>query len=189
MVKPRVCLTIPHVGLIKSYQSALKKGWKIHEGIADEDIIEEMEFIKKNPELFIEIITSSKTKQNYIELNNNDKIPAIPNFRFWIDDGEYCGEISLRWQNNSPELPDSCLGHLAWAVVPWKRGDGYAKKAVEKLLPIVKKLGLPWLDIAMTHDNIASWKTAENLGAIRICTFQINCNQIITEAYKYRLAL
>jgi predicted acetyltransferase len=39
-------------------------------------------------------------------------------------DGEFCGSIGLRWLPGTEELPPHCLGHIGYAVVPWKRRLG-----------------------------------------------------------------
>ena len=39
-------------------------------------------------------------------------------------------------------LPPTCLGHIGYAVVPWKRGRGYATRALAMLLPEARKEGV-----------------------------------------------
>ncbi len=42
--------------------------------------------------------------------------------------------IGLRWQRGSEALPPYCLGHIGYAVVPWKQGRGYATRALREVL-------------------------------------------------------
>ena len=46
---------------------------------------------------------------------------ALPGFRRWIWDGEASGSIGFRWQKGTAALPSHVLGHIGYAVVPWKR--------------------------------------------------------------------
>jgi predicted acetyltransferase len=84
--------------------------------------------------------------------------------RYWIYDGSYCGDLNLRWQPGTSELPDYCDGHVGYSVVPWKRRYGLASAALIELSRIVPTLGLKWLDIAMGIDNTASRQVALSAG-------------------------
>jgi len=48
------------------------------------------------------------------------------------------------------------LGHIGFAVVPWKRGRGYAKHAVALLLREVREKGLEYVELTTDPDNLAS---------------------------------
>jgi len=39
-------------------------------------------------------------------------------------DDEFAGSIGFRWQPGTSALPPHCLGHIGYAVVPWKQGRG-----------------------------------------------------------------
>ena len=41
----------------------------------------------------------------------------------------FCGSI-MRWMPGTKEPPVDVLGHVGDAVVPWKKGRGYAKQAL-----------------------------------------------------------
>ena len=75
-------------------------------------------------------------------LPDGRKVPRLPFHPFWMWDGEFCGSTSLRFQRGTEELPPHCTGHIGYAVVPWKRGRGYATKALRMLLPIARAEGL-----------------------------------------------
>ena len=56
--------------------------------------------------------------------------PAAAGLSRWIWDGEFCGSIGFRWQRGTEALPPHCLGHIGYAVVPWKQNRGYATPAL-----------------------------------------------------------
>ena len=44
------------------------------------------------------------------------------------------GSIGFRWQVGTEALPPHCLGHVGYAVVPWKQRRGYATEGASALL-------------------------------------------------------
>ena len=73
-------------------------------------------------------------------------------------DGEFCGQIGLRWQPGTSTLPPYVLGHCGYAVVPWKQRRGYATDALRLMLVEARTTGLPFVDITTDTDNVASQK-------------------------------
>jgi len=180
----RLSLPFPHHDLLASHCKALHRGWAGHD--IDPDTASRMLAACRNaPDGYLLHFTSCTLPKP----DDSSSAPYLLHCRFWISDGEYCGEISLRWPLPGYTLPADCPGHLAWSVVPWQRGHGYACQAVRLLLPRIAHLGLPWLDMAMATSNVASWKTAEHLGATRIATYQTGAEHGRVSAYRYRLML
>jgi predicted acetyltransferase len=81
-------------------------------------------------------------------------------------DGEFCGTIGFRWQRGTTELPPYCLGHIGYAVVPWKRRLGYATRALGLLLPLAKEEGLEYVELTTDADNIPSRRVIESNGGV-----------------------
>jgi predicted acetyltransferase len=79
-------------------------------------------------------------------------------------DGEFCGTIGFRWQPGTTDLPPYCLGHIGYAVVPWKRGNGYATRALGLLLPEARDRGLPFVELTTDEGNLASQRVIEANG-------------------------
>jgi predicted acetyltransferase len=83
-------------------------------------------------------------------------VRRLPGYRRWMWDGELCGVIGFRWQPGSNELPPHVLGHIGFAVVPWKRKRGYATRALALLLPELRDTGLEYVKLTTDTDNVAS---------------------------------
>ena len=86
-------------------------------------------------------------------------------------DGEFCGSIGFRWQPGTEALPPHCLGHIGYAVVPWKQGRGYATAALREILRDAKIEGLRYVEITTAPDNIASQRVIEANGGVLIEEF------------------
>ena len=61
-------------------------------------------------------------------------VARLPSIVRWIWDGNLSGAIGFRWQAGTAEFPPYVLGHIGFSVVPWKRGNGYAKQALNLML-------------------------------------------------------
>jgi predicted acetyltransferase len=99
-----------------------------------------------------------------VTLPDGSTAARLPGFKRWLWDGEFCGSIGLRWQPGTTALPPHCLGHIGYAVVPWKQRLGYAKSALRLILPEAKAVGLPYVEITTDPDNIASQRVIEANG-------------------------
>jgi predicted acetyltransferase len=106
-----------------------------------------------------------------IKLPDGTIIPKLPFIVRWLWDGEFCGSISLRWQPGSDALPPHSLGHIGYAVVPWKRGRGYASEALRQMLVEARSVGLGRLEITTDPDNFASQRIIERNGGTFVETF------------------
>jgi predicted acetyltransferase len=104
-------------------------------------------------------------------------------------DGEFSGAIGFRWQPGTSELPAYCLGHIGYSVVPWKRGRGYATRALTLLLPHVRKEGLPYVELTTTDDNHASRKVIELNGGQLVERFHRPAVHGGAESLRFRIML
>jgi predicted acetyltransferase len=148
-------LVTPSTEHLSSYVAALERGWtaETRGAVAAK---EELEQIQANAAGFLERMTDREAKAGPVTLPDGSLVQRIPGFRRWLWDGEFCGSISLRWQNGTTALPPHCLGHIGYAVVPWKQRRGHAKRALALLLPEAKAEGLPFVELTTEPENLAS---------------------------------
>ncbi|WP_200798421.1 GNAT family N-acetyltransferase [Pseudovibrio sp. Tun.PSC04-5.I4] len=88
----------------------------------------------------------------------------MPSIRRWIWDNEFCGHIGLRWMQGTEELPATCSGHIGYAVVPWRQGEGLATAALCAILPEAKTIGLKYVEITTSPRNPGSVRVIEKAG-------------------------
>ena len=172
-----------------SYVAALKQGWSpdnIRGAAAAND---ELAQIEKDPRAFVDSLTDREAKGPPIMLPDGSSAARLPGFRLWLWDGEFCGSIGLRWQPGTSELPAHVLGHIGYAVVPWKTGRGYAKRALKLMLDHARAEGLQYVEITTDPDNVASRRVIEVNGGILVERFQRPAQYGGTDALRFRIAL
>ncbi len=124
-----------------------------------------------------------------VTLPDGSKVPRLPGFHRWMWDGGFCGSIGLRWQRGTQELPPHCLGHIGYAVVPWKQRRGYATRALALLLPEAKAEGLAFVEITTDPSNVASQRVIEANGGVLFEHFTKPAQFGNTLGLRYRIQL
>lgn len=156
---------------LPSYVASLERGWSpdnIRGGVAAQ---EELERIAANPDAFLASLVDKEGQGGPITLPNGTIVPRLPGYRRWLWDGEFCGSIGLRWQRGTEALPPYCLGHIGYAVVPWKQGRGYATRALREVLREAQAESLRYVEITTSPDNVASQRVIQANGGVFVEEF------------------
>ena len=151
---------------LASYVAALRTGWSADHLRGAAAAREELKRIEADADDFLASLYDPLGRRGPITLPDGSKVPRIPGYSRWMWDGEFCGSIGLRWVPGSQDVPPYVLGHVGYAVVPWKRGRGYARQALEVILPEAKAIGLSYVEMITDPDNIASQRVMLAAGAV-----------------------
>lgn len=173
---------------LAGYVDALQRGWSPDE-LRPETRVDELEQIATNPARFISEQVDREATGPAITLPDGSVVARLPGYKLWMWDGEFCGLIGLRWQRGTLELPPYCLGHVGYAVVPWKRRRGYATAALGLLLPHARAEGLAYIELTTDADNIASQHVIEANGGTLVERFRKPLTHGGAESLRFRIVL
>src|SRR5437764_3489035 len=162
----RMQLVRPGPEHLAGYVAALERGWSADNERGAEAAREELSRIHADAAAFLASMEDTEARGLPVILPDGSTAKRIPGFKRWLWDGEFCGSIGLRWQPGTTTLPPHCLGHIGYAVVPWKQRLGYAKSALLLMLLEAKAVGLSYVEITTDPANIASQRVIEAKGGI-----------------------
>ena len=155
----RLALVVPSGLYLPGYLAALKRGWSPDTVRGAEAALEEIAEIERDPVGFIAIKADDREAQGGpVKMPDGSTVKRLPCVDRWIWDGEFCGRIGFRWQPGTAVLPSYVLGHIGYAVVPWKQGRGYATRALRLMLAQARSEGLSYVELTTDPDNVASQK-------------------------------
>ena len=176
-------LVWPSAEHLPSYIAALQSGWSADNVRGAVAAAEELERIAADPVAFLAGMIDREAQGGPVTLPDGSQVPRIPGVRRWMWDGEFCGVIGLRWQPGTEALPPHCLGHVGYAVIPAKRGRGYAAQALHGTLPLARTEGLRYIEITTDPDNLPSQKVITANGGVLVEQFNKG------EAYGHKAGL
>ena len=154
----------PSLTLLPGYVAALESGWSPN--TTRNVAAEQLAAIRSDPVAALRDIAHAEGGMR--RSPDGSEVPWLPGMVFWVWDGTFCGTINLRYVRGSQQLPPHVSGHIGYAIVPWKRGRGYAKEALRQLLLRVPGTGLRYLSVTCDEDNVGSRKVIEANGGIFI---------------------
>lgn len=157
-------LVRPAAEHLPSYLDALRRGWT-WDNAPSETAEQALARIAADPQRFLDLMDDRQAAGGPVEMPDGSLVPRLPGLRRWMWDGQYAGSISLRWQPGTTDLPPTCLGHVGYAVVPWKRRRGYATAALAAILPVAAAEGLAFVEVTTDLANVASQRVIEANGA------------------------
>jgi predicted acetyltransferase len=169
--------------------SALERGLHPDNTRGEAGARELIERIRTDPEAFLAVQDDPEARADDITLADGSVIKRLPGLHRWMWDGEICGVIGFRWVNGTAELPPHVLGHIGYAVAPWKRGRGNATRALALMLDIAREQGLPWVELTTDEGNLASEKTILRNGGRLMGSFTKATGYGGGRALRYRIDL
>lgn len=156
---------------LPSYQDALRRGWA-PDNLRPEAGAEELAASEADPDAFLLRFHDPEGAAPPLTLPDGTQRARLPAIRHWIWDGEVCGSIGLRWQKGTAELPPHVLGHIGYAVVPWRRGEGIGSRALGLMLEEARRIGLDHVDLTCQPENEASARLIRRNGGVLVETFE-----------------
>jgi len=157
-------LVWPAAEYLPAYVDALKRGWSSDNVRGDVAAREELEQIAADSARFLASLVDREARGGPIAMPDGTTSPRLPGYRRWIWDGEFCGSIGFRWQPGTDALPPHVLGHIGFAVVPWKRRRGYATMALGEVLKDARHIGLHHVELTTDVSNVVSQRVIEANG-------------------------
>jgi predicted acetyltransferase/GNAT superfamily N-acetyltransferase len=182
-------LVKPALEFLPEYKAALERGWSADNVRGDVAAREELGKIATDAAAFVAALDDPLAKGEPIKLPDGSTVPRLPGFRRWMWDGAFCGSISLRWQPGTSELPPHVLGHIGYAVVPWKRVRGHAKRAVALMLIEARGAGLTFVYVTARPDNVASQAVIRANGGRLVERFREPAVYGAEESLRFRIDL
>jgi predicted acetyltransferase len=182
-------LVWPSGDYLPGYVAALERGWSPDNVRGEAAAREELDRIAADAEAFLASLVDKEARGDPITLPDGTMVPRLPGYRRWLWDGEFCGSIALRWQRGTEALPPYCLGHIGYAVVPWKQRRGYATRALREMLRDAKAEGLRYVEIITDPDNVASRRVIEANGGVLLEEFVKPKSLGGTRGLRYRVSL
>lgn len=181
-------LVSPSAAYLPSYRAALERGY-CPDTLRPEATLDELAHIDNDPDSFLADRLDVTGSRAPIILPDGSAVPRLPGIHKWMWDGEFCGAIDLRWQPETTALASRRFGEVGYAVVPWKQGRGYAKRALSLLLPEARGAGLAFIDLITDVANDAAQRSIVANGGQLIATISNSNAADGVASYQFRIYL
>ncbi len=182
-------LVVPALPYLTSYTDALKRGWSPDNVRLAEAAREQLAEIAADAEGFLASLDDRDPKGALVTFPDGSQKPKLPGYRRWMWDGEFCGSIGFRWQPGTSSLPPYVLGHIGYAVVPWKRRLGHASRALALILDEARQEGLTYVELTTDPANEVSQKVIRSNGGAFIERFRADAAYGDKEELRFRIML
>jgi predicted acetyltransferase len=183
-------LITPSTEHLPAYIAALQRGWSADNMRPAAAAQEALAGIATDPAAFLRAMDDPDALGSPITLPDGTQRTRIPGLQRWMwDDEGFAGSINLRWMKAGAPLPPHVLGHVGYAVVPWRRQRGYATRALALLLPLARAQGLASVEITTDADNVASRRVITANGGVLVETFNKGATYGNVPGLRYRIDL
>ena len=182
-------LIVPSLACLDAYADALKRGWSPDNVREEATAREHLERIAEDRVAFVASLDDREAKGGSVILPDGSAVPRLPGYLRWMWDGDFCGSIGFRWQRGTSALPPHVLGHIGYAVVPWKRCRGYATRALALMLVEARREGLAYVELTTDPDNKASQKVIATNGGRLVERFRATDAYGGKEELRFRIEL
>lgn len=167
----RVELVVPSLELLPDYLDAVRRGW-MGDRVLFGSPEELLALAEQDPQLVLDRLRDRST-DGVLYYRDGSAGPRVPALFRWVWDGGFAGNIDLRCQPGGDDrLPDDIPGHVGYATVEWKRGRGYATRALSLMLALAKAEGMTQVELVTDVDNVASQRVVERNGGVRVEEFE-----------------
>ncbi len=173
---------------LPSAVEALGRGWS-PDTERPEAAAETLAEIEADPAGFLAGCDDRAGTGRPVVLPDGTTVPRLPGMTLWMWDGAFAGSVSIRWARGTTDLPPTCLGHVGYSVVPWRRRRGYATDALRQALPLLKEQGLPFVEVQTTPDNVGSQRVIETNGGVLVKEYDLPAEHGGGRSLLYRIDL
>lgn len=179
----------PDAATLPAYRDALERGWSPTTVLPEAMAAHHLAWSATDPAGFLASLHDPEATGAPIPMPDGTTRTRLPGFTCWISDGEFCGAINFRWQPGTSALPPHVLGHIGYIVVPWKRGQGHATRALALLLPLARAQGLDHVILTTKPANTASQRVIQSAGGIPLGSYTEPPEHGAQPALKFRIDL
>lgn len=152
--------------MLPAYVAALEAGWS-PANIAGERVRQaHLAAIAADAEAFLASLHDPEAAGPPIALADGSLVARLPGYTRWIAAGGFAGVVHLRWQPGTEALPPHVAGHIGYAVVPERRGEGIATRALGLILAEARGLGLGAVTLTVEPANLASVRVILRNGGV-----------------------
>jgi predicted acetyltransferase len=173
---------------LPGYVDALKRDWS-PDTQRPQTGLDELAQITRDADRFLAEQVDREGNGPPVRLPDGSTARRLPGYSRWMWDGEFCGVVKFRWQPGTTELPPHCLGHVGYAVVPWKRRRGYATRALGLLLADIRAEALAYVELTTDAENVPSRRVIEANGGELLERFRKPLTHGGGEGLRFRIPL